>query len=94
MLCERDGGAAKVCARATEALRAVPRAANLLAMNSETRVLCLEAEELRRKLPAAPPTPPPAACAGCGAPAKKLCSGCLAVTFCTRECQLKHWPSH
>ncbi|XP_052902024.1 zinc finger MYND domain-containing protein 10 homolog [Anopheles moucheti] len=33
-------------------------------------------------------------CGNCGASAAKKCSGCLLVFYCTRDCQLEHWPYH
>jgi hypothetical protein len=35
-------------------------------------------------------------CAGCGAfdPDLKQCGKCKLAWFCTRECQVKHWPQH
>jgi ankyrin repeat protein len=31
---------------------------------------------------------------GCDGAGKKKCAGCLKVYYCTRECQLAHWPAH
>jgi ankyrin repeat protein len=31
---------------------------------------------------------------GCDGEGKKKCAGCLKVYYCTRECQLAHWPAH
>jgi ankyrin repeat protein len=31
---------------------------------------------------------------GCDGEGKKKCAGCLKVYYCTRECQLTHWPAH
>uniref|UniRef100_A0A182N3V6 MYND-type domain-containing protein n=1 Tax=Anopheles dirus TaxID=7168 RepID=A0A182N3V6_9DIPT len=33
-------------------------------------------------------------CGNCGALAKKKCSKCLYTFYCTRDCQLQHWPEH
>jgi ankyrin repeat protein len=31
---------------------------------------------------------------GCDGAGAKKCAGCLKVYYCTRECQLAHWPAH
>jgi hypothetical protein len=31
---------------------------------------------------------------GCDGAGAKKCAGCLQVYYCTRECQLTHWPAH
>jgi ankyrin repeat protein len=31
---------------------------------------------------------------GCDGIGAKKCAGCLKVYYCTRECQLAHWPAH
>jgi ankyrin repeat protein len=31
---------------------------------------------------------------GCNGVGAKKCAGCLQVYYCTRECQLTHWPAH
>jgi ankyrin repeat protein len=31
---------------------------------------------------------------GCDGAGAKKCAGCLKVYYCTRECQLTHWPAH
>jgi ankyrin repeat protein len=31
---------------------------------------------------------------GCDGAGVKKCAGCLQVYYCTRECQLAHWPAH
>jgi ankyrin repeat protein len=31
---------------------------------------------------------------GCDGEGKKKCAGCQKVYYCTRECQLTHWPAH
>ena len=31
---------------------------------------------------------------GCGGAGLKKCAGCLEVYFCSRGCQLAHWPTH
>ena len=31
---------------------------------------------------------------GCSGAGLKKCAGCLEVYFCSRECQLAHWPAH
>ncbi|XP_052871746.1 zinc finger MYND domain-containing protein 10 homolog [Anopheles cruzii] len=34
------------------------------------------------------------ACGACGCRAKKKCSKCLNVFYCSRECQVRDWPDH
>ena len=39
--------------------------------------------------------PFPVACAFCGMPARpRKCARCLAVEYCSKECQIRHWPEH
>ena len=33
-------------------------------------------------------------CANCNADAKSSCSKCARTAYCSRECQVKHWPKH
>lgn len=33
-------------------------------------------------------------CAICGVSAPKKCSQCQKIHYCSRECQVKHWPAH
>lgn len=33
-------------------------------------------------------------CGQCGIEAAQKCSKCMQVFYCTRECQVKHWPQH
>ena len=33
-------------------------------------------------------------CRTCGGPAQLQCSVCKVSTYCSTECQLKHWPEH
>uniref|UniRef100_A0A182Q634 MYND-type domain-containing protein n=1 Tax=Anopheles farauti TaxID=69004 RepID=A0A182Q634_9DIPT len=40
------------------------------------------------------PTGEQQTCGNCAAPAKKKCSKCLHTFYCSRDCQLQHWPDH
>jgi len=33
-------------------------------------------------------------CAQCRNPAKKKCGRCNSVAYCSKECQIAHWPLH
>jgi hypothetical protein len=44
------------------------------------------AADLRRRTHCAKP--------GCDGAGKKTCADCLKVYYCTRQCQLAHWPAH
>lgn len=33
-------------------------------------------------------------CDGCGKESNKKCTGCKLSTYCSRECQVKEWPTH
>ena len=99
-ICRRDADGVEQVRRAgvAAALRTVPRA-NTAAMTSEANDLCTWAQTLEHVLQQPKSFMHNAAaastCAACGKPAEKVCTGCLAVVaFCTRECQLAHWPQH
>ena len=63
-------------------------------------------DDMARKMPAASaagvqsfpgmPDSPPNNCAFCGKKGPKMgkCSLCLSVRYCSKKCQMKHWPEH
>ena len=49
-------------------------------------------EEARSKAAREAVTNPP--CAFCGTASFETCTNCMATHYCSRACQLKHWPVH
>ncbi|KAH7398597.1 hypothetical protein BKA66DRAFT_407497 [Pyrenochaeta sp. MPI-SDFR-AT-0127] len=37
---------------------------------------------------------PQATCSTCDKPATDKCGGCKAITYCSKDCQIKDWPKH
>ena len=51
-----------------------------------------EEEEARSKAARVAVTNPP--CAFCGKASFETCTNCMATHYCSKACQVKHWPVH
>ena len=59
---------------------------------SEKRAKALKAERVEAAAQAPPSSSkPPALSVSCSAPSSLPCTRCLAVRYCTKECQVAHW---
>ncbi|XP_035893290.1 zinc finger MYND domain-containing protein 10 homolog [Anopheles stephensi] len=64
------------------------------AYNTDLLEKYTEQEEQYRKQSEAGSRTEAKVCGSCGASAAKKCSNCLLVFYCSRDCQLQHWPEH
>ena len=57
-----------------------------------TKKKIAEEEEARSKAAREAVTNPP--CAACGKASLETCTDCMATHYCSKACQVKHWPVH
>ncbi|MBX9706219.1 MAG: zinc finger MYND domain-containing protein, partial [Gammaproteobacteria bacterium] len=63
-------------------------------LSAGLRCLTVVASKIGVNATAPLPISPKQLCAGCGKNASLRCGGCHTVSYCSKDCQTAHWPTH